>query len=140
MKMSTRVLRSSRSPRTQHHGGSLPLSFTDSLRGYTHPIHERDGYICVYCCWDGRLWPNWLYLSRDHLLPKGHPQREQEEFVVTACRFCNEVHNRTTFEVEGKSPDEIISVKRQAVLERRAEYKDFWDQKVCKSGRPIASD
>ena len=106
------------------------MSYTDSLRGYALPIHERDGFICVYCGWDGTRWPNWLFLSWDHLLPKDHPQREQEEFIVTACRFCNGVHNKTKFDVEGKPPDEIVAIKRQKVSERTAEYREFWDENV----------
>ena len=43
--------------------------------------------------------PNWLYLSLDHLLPPGHPNRNDPNFQVTACRFCNEARNRNIYEV-----------------------------------------
>ncbi len=106
------------------------MSFTDSLRGYAHPIHKRDGFTCVYCGWDGSQWPNWLFLSRDHLLPEQHPKHDDKDFIFTACRFCNEVHNKTSFDVEDKSPNQIVAIKRQAVLASRAKYKEFWDQNV----------
>jgi len=67
------------------------MAFTDSLRGYAHRVHRRDGFICTYCGFDGtESLSNWLHLSWDHLLPKGHTDRDDERFVTTACRFCNE--------------------------------------------------
>ena len=29
-------------------------TFTDSLRGYAFPIHQRDDFICRYCSLDGK--------------------------------------------------------------------------------------
>ena len=107
--------------------------YGDSLRGYSYDIHSRDGFVCVYCGLDGKVWPNWLYLSRDHLLPKGHPNRDDPEYIVTACVFCNELHNRTVFDVEGKDRSALIEQKRPLVLERRAAYKKFWEQHVRES-------
>ena len=104
--------------------------YDDALRGYAFPIHKRDGFKCVYCGLDGTLWPNWLFLSWDHLLPRGHPQRDNPDFIVTACRFCNEVHNRTVFPVEGKTPAELIKQKRPFVLEKRDEYHKFFKNEV----------
>ena len=65
------------------------MSFTNSLRGYGFPIHQRDGFRCQYCGLDGSRWPHWLSLSVDHLLPKEHSDRKKAEFIVTACMFCN---------------------------------------------------
>jgi hypothetical protein len=104
--------------------------FDDALRGYAYPTHQRDGFICVYCGWDGSKWPNWLFLSEDHLLPPGHPQRDNRDFIVTACRFCNEAHNRTVFDVEGKTPQELVAQKKALILEKRSEYRRFYDEKV----------
>lgn len=101
-----------------------------SLGGYAHEVHKRDNFVCRYCGLDGKQWPNWLYLSVDHLLPQGHPKREQPEFKVTACRFCNEVRNRTPRAVEGKSPEQLVDEKRPDVLAARAEYKRFWEENV----------
>jgi 5-methylcytosine-specific restriction endonuclease McrA len=109
-------------------------SYGDALRGYAHFILKRDGFKCRYCGLDGTQWPNWLYLSWDHLLPKGHPERDNTDFIVAACRFCNEVHNRTDFPVEGKTPEELVEQKKRLILEKRAEYKQFFDKEV-KSNR-----
>ena len=107
--------------------------FDDALRGYAHPILKRDDFICRYCGLDGKQWPNWLYFSWDHLLPVGHPQRDNPDFIVAACRFCNESHNRTVFPVEGKNPDELVEQKKILILEKRAEYKRFFDLEVNKN-------
>ncbi len=105
--------------------------FTDSLRGYAfRTVHRRDDFVCVYCGLDGKVWPNWLFLSWDHLLPRGHPERDNEEYIITACIFCNVCHNRTTFDVEGKTPAELIEQKKPFILQRRNEYRDFWERYV----------
>ncbi|OGO37272.1 MAG: hypothetical protein A2W35_00330 [Chloroflexi bacterium RBG_16_57_11] len=104
--------------------------YTDALRGYAHPILKRDGYKCRYCGLDGTLWPNWLFLSWDHLLPVGHPQRENPDFIVAACRFCNEAHNRKVYEVEGMTPEQLVEQKKPFVLAKRAEYRQFYDREV----------
>lgn len=106
------------------------VKFDDALRGYAHPVLKRDGFKCRYCGLDGTHWPNWLYLSWDHLLPKGHPQRDNPDFIVAACRFCNEAHNRTAFPVEGKTPQQLVEQKRKLILAKRAEYKQFFDRHV----------
>ena len=104
--------------------------FQDSLRGYGYPIHKRDGFVCVYCGLDGKCWPNWLYLSVDHLLPPRYPGRDNPDYIVTACIFCNTLHNRTDFDVAGKTPKELVEQKKGPVLERRNEYKQFWEHRV----------
>lgn len=109
-------------------GGVHVRPFIDALRGYAYDTHSRDGFRCVYCGWDGSQWPNWLYLSWDHLLLKGDPLRDDTRYVVTACRFCNEAANRTRFIVQGRTPGEIIEAKRARILETRADYKKFWEE------------
>ena len=105
-------------------------AFIDSLRGYAFDVLKRDNFVCRYCGLDGKVWPNWLYFSWDHLLPPSHPERDNPTFIVAACTFCNTLHNRTVFEVDGKSPDELVEQKRPRVLERRAEYQRFWEEHV----------
>jgi len=104
--------------------------YTDALRGYAHDILKRDGFRCRYCGFDGSKWPNWLYMSRDHLLPPGHPKREDPQFIVAACRFCNEACNRTPFPVVGKTPEELVLQKKQAILAKRKEYHEFFKKEV----------
>ena len=111
--------------------------YTDALRGYAHEVLERDQFMCRYCGLDGRIWPNWLYLSWDHLLPPGHTDRDNPEFIVAACRFCNEAHNRKTFPVDGKTPAELVVQKKQMVLVRREEYREFWLRRVRGIDPPV---
>lgn len=106
------------------------MAYCDSLRGYAYKINLRDNFTCVYCGLDGRQWPNWLFLSWDHLLPKGHPNRNNEDFIVTACRFCNGACNRTIFNVENKKPEEIVALKKVAIELVRSSYKNFFNQYV----------
>jgi hypothetical protein len=110
--------------------------YTDSLRGYTHEVLKRDGFVCRYCGLDGKTWPYWLYFSGDHLLPEGDPRRDDPDFVVAACRFCNEVHNKTPRDVEGKTRDQLVEQKKPDVMARREEYKRFWEEHV----KPVKDD
>jgi hypothetical protein len=49
------------------------------LRGYAHPVLQPDGFRYVYCGLDGTTTlDNQLHLSWDHLLPKGHPNRDDQ--------------------------------------------------------------
>lgn len=111
--------------------------FTDSLRGYGFKIHERDGFRCQFCGLDGSTWPNWLSLSVDHLLPKGHPSRDEDNFIVTACMFCNTADNqyfrhakRRGVKFDGMAPEQLVEQRKPYVLGVRAEYKEFWSQNV----------
>ena len=113
-------------------------SFTDVLRGYAFPIHRRDNFTCRYCGLDGRSsFAAWLSLSEDHLLPKGHPQRDNPDFIVTACMFCNTADNRY-FDLAEKrglrfdslSSDELVAQRRPFVEATRAAYRDFWETNV----------
>jgi hypothetical protein len=119
-------------------------SFTDALRGYAHAVFRRDGFTCRYCGLDGTIWPNWLYLSWDHLLPVGHPQRNDPTYIVAACRFCNEASNRTKWAVDGKSPDELVEQKKPVVLAVREQYRAFWLEEVKppadESSKPTTPD
>lgn len=111
-------------------------AFTDSLRGYALAVLRRDNFVCRYCALDGKVWPNWLYLSWGHLLPIGHLERDNPDFIVAACTFCNTLHNRTVFEVSGKSPEELVEQKKVRVLERRDEYQRFWKENVAPRNEP----
>jgi 5-methylcytosine-specific restriction endonuclease McrA len=69
--------------------------YDDALRGYAHRVLERDGFRCRYCGSDGSMYfDNWLALSWDHILPRGHPKRDSQDFIVAACHFCNTADNR----------------------------------------------
>ena len=109
-----------------------------SLTGYAFPIHKRDGFVCRYCGLDGKAsFETWLTLSQDHLLPKGHPDRDNLDYIVTACAFCNVAENhcfesaaKRNLQFEGLSPDELVAQRRPYVLAVRQKYREFWEQEV----------
>jgi len=113
-------------------------SFTDALRGYAFATHRRDNWTCVYCGLDGRAsFSAWLSLSEDHLLPKSHPERNNPEYIVTACSFCNVADNRyfdraaeRGLSFDGKSREELIAQRRPWVMKTREEYRTFWEEHV----------
>ena len=116
-------------------------AFTDSLRGYGHPIHCRDGFRCRYCGFDGSLWPNWLSLSVDHLLPKVHPLRDDSDYIVTACMFCNTADNQFFAKAEerglrfdGMTQEELVEQRRPYVEAARQRYREFWESRVSEAG------
>jgi hypothetical protein len=112
--------------------------YVDSLRGYAFPIHKRDDFRCRYCEFDGtKSFENWVGLSWDHLLPHGDPRRENSEYIVTACMFCNTADNRyfdqakaRGLQFENKSPAELIEQRRPYVDKTRSSYKEFWEKNV----------
>lgn len=117
-------------------------AYGTSLCDYSYDVHLRDGFRCVYCGLDGHeSFSHWLTFSSDHLLPKGHPQRENPDFIATACQFCNGAANhyfkmaeREGLSFDGKSRAELIEQRRPYVMRTREDYKRFWQEKVA--GRP----
>lgn len=113
--------------------------FGDALRGYAFAIHQRDGFRCCYCGLDGTTsFSNWLTLSWDHLLPKGHPSRDDPEYIVTACMFCNVADNRYFDLAEGRglgfeglTREALIEQRRPYVEKTRQAYREFWDEHVA---------
>jgi 5-methylcytosine-specific restriction endonuclease McrA len=119
------------------------MNFGDSLRGYSFRIHQRDNFKCRYCGADGtKSFDTWLTLSSDHLLPKGHPNRDNEDYIVTACNFCNTADNRYFDQVvkrglnlDGLTPDELVTQRWQYVQATRHQYKEFWAKEVMPLGK-----
>jgi 5-methylcytosine-specific restriction endonuclease McrA len=113
-------------------------SFGDALRGYAFPVHNRDQFRCRYCGLDGTAsFANWLSLSWDHLLPKGYPDRDQLDYIVTACMFCNTADNRyfdlamrRGLRFDGLSPDELVAQRLPYVQATRESYRGFWEENV----------
>lgn len=111
---------------------------TDSLRGYSFDTHCRDDFTCIYCGADGnKSFETWLTLSRDHLLPQGHPQRDNPDYIVTACQFCNTADNhyferaqKEGFSFDGLTPEQLIKRRKLCVMKTREDYRAFWDKKV----------
>jgi hypothetical protein len=115
--------------------------FTDALRGYAYPVHKRDGFKCRYCGLDGTVsFGAWLSLSWDHLLPKGHAERDHLEYIVTACLFCNTADNRyfdmlarRGLTLDGLSPEQLVEQRRPYVEATRRAYEEFWTDNVAPS-------
>jgi hypothetical protein len=112
--------------------------FDDALRGYALPVHKRDGFRCRYCGLDGTAsFAKWLSLSWDHLLPRGHLNRDNLDFIVTACMFCNTADNRyfdmaekRGLRFDGLTPDELVAQRSVYVAATRAKYEEFWNEHV----------
>ena len=112
--------------------------YTDSLRGYAFEIHKRDRFKCRYCGVDGsKSFDTWLTLSWDHLLPKDNINRDNHDYIVTACSFCNTADNRYfekakkfDLKFDGMSPDALVVQRRKYVMQTRDSYKEFWESNV----------
>ena len=114
--------------------------YTDSLRGYAYEILKRDGFKCRYCGLDGtKSFDNWLALSWDHLLPKQHPNRDNPDYIVAACNFCNtadnhyfDLANQRGLQFDGLGPTELVAQRKPYVEKTRDSYYQFWMKKVQK--------
>ncbi len=104
--------------------------YGDALHAYAHAALWRDGFGCRYYGLDGRVWPHCLYLSWDHLLPKGHSERDDPGYVAAARRFCHEFAKPTTWDVAVKSPHEFVAQEKPVVLAVRAGYRVFRESEV----------
>ncbi len=112
--------------------------YTDALRGYAFGVHKRDNFRCRYCGIDGtKSFDTWLTLSWDHLLPKEHPNRDNPDFIVTACNFCNTADNRyfeqakkRGLEFDGMTADELVAQRLPYVMKTRQSYREFWEKSV----------
>jgi len=113
-------------------------TYTDALRGYAYEVHKRDNFRCRYCGVDGlQSFDVWLTLTLDHLLPKDHPNPNNQEYMVTACHFCNTADNRHFDKAEqyglqfdNMTPEQLVEQRRKYVHITRNEYRDFWETQV----------
>lgn len=110
-------------------------TFNDSLRGYGFAIHKRDHFTCRYCGADGsQSFEVWLTLSVDHLLPKGHLNRDNPDYIVTACNFCNVADNhyftKYGLSFDEMTPDQLIERRLPYVQAVREQYRTFWNSEV----------
>ncbi len=115
--------------------------FDDSLRGYSYETHDTDKFKCRYCGIDGtKSFDTWLTLSLEHLLPKGHTDRDKPEFMVTSCNFCNTAENRffdkaneLGLQFHNMTQEQLIAQRRPFVMQTRQDYKKFWVEYVMSS-------
>ncbi len=114
------------------------MTYNDEPHGYTFDVHTRDNFKCRYCGADGaKSFDTWLTLTRNHLLPKGHPNRDNPDFIVTACRFCNDVANQYSdlaekhgMKFDGMTPEELVAQWLPYVEETRRRRREVWERRV----------
>ena len=112
--------------------------FSDALRGYAFAIHQRDRFRCRYCGLDGtQSFASWTMLCWDHLLPRGHRSRDDLDYIVTACSFCNAADNRyfdllakRGLAVDDLTPEQLVLQRKPFVEATRKAYREFWRSNV----------
>jgi hypothetical protein len=115
-------------------------TYGDSLRGYSHETHIKNNFTCRYCGADGtKSFDTWLTLSCEHLLPTDHSNRDNPDYIVTACQFCNTADNhyfehaeKRGLKFDSLTPDQLVEQRKPYVQETRKKYKEFWDEHVKK--------
>ena len=101
-----------------------------ALGDYGHPVFERDGFVCVYCGFDGNGFHQWRQLSVDHLRPASAGGTDSPDNLVTSCNFCNSATSRMKFSPD-QSADEILTLKKNHVADRLKRFRKFWSDKVA---------
>jgi len=99
-------------------------------------IKQRDSWVCKYCGLDGKeSFANWRALTDDHLLPHGHPLRDDAAYCVTACGSCNMKLNQFFKSAEGQAipktavPEDLVEVRRKYLTPKIRElYEEWLDQ------------
>ena len=97
-------------------------------------IFQRDNLACQFCGLDGtKSYVNFQNLQFDHLLPKGHANRDSRDFIVLACGVCNNADNRYFDKAEqyglkfdGMSPGDLVEQRRPYVTKWREEVEEQW--------------
>lgn len=110
----------------------------ESLRGYSFPVMKRYNYICQYCRLDGKeSLEKWVSLTRDHLLPQGYLNIENDEYIVTACHFCNTLDNhyfkrsiKEGYDFNNKAREELVNRRRIALDTKRKKFVLYWKDNV----------
>lgn len=100
-----------------------------ALADYGHPVFQRDGYVCVYCGFNGKAFNHWRQLSVDHIRPKSAGGSDSAENLVTACNFCNSATSRMKFKTED-SDEHILKTKKEYIRSRLKLFQGFWSDKV----------
>jgi len=126
-------------------GGAFSVHISTAFRwNINKPLGELDRIyrkkLALSCGADGtQYFDTWLSLSWDHLLPKGHPNRDNPDYIVAACNFCNTADNhffehaeKRGLKFDGLTPDELVAQRLPYVLETRRKYREFWETVVLK--------
>ena len=88
-------------------------------------ILERDRYRCQYCGLDGLAqFENSLIMSVDFVTPRKRQGKKEETNLLTACRPCNLLKGNRKFA--------DVAEAKAYILQRRAELRKEWEQKVAR--------
>ena len=75
--------------------------------------------------------------ARTLWLPKGHVLRDNEDYIVTACMFCNTADNqyfnhaqRRGLKFDNVTPQQLVEQRRPYVERVRQAYRTFWEENV----------
>lgn len=90
----------------------------------------RYNFICQYCGYDGRSFPNWFQLTVDHIIPQNSGGDNNPENLITACQACNSITSRMKFDKD-VTREEVLAAKRKRVRERQKDYFQFWKENVA---------
>ena len=101
-----------------------------ALGDYGHSVFKRDGFVCVYCGFDGNGFHQWRQLGVNHLRPTSSGGANSPDNLVTACNFCNSATSRMKFSPD-QSADEILTLKKKHVADRLKSFHKFWSDKVA---------
>ena len=96
-----------------------------SLGDYGHPVFKRDGFVCVYCGFDGNGFDNWRQLGVNRLRPASAGGGDSLDNLVTACNFCRSATSRMKFS-QDQSAEEILESKKKHVAKRLKSFHKFW--------------
>lgn len=106
------------------------MTYNDSLRGYGHSVHISCNFMCTYCGYDGRPFPNWLQLTVDHIVPTSSGGTNDASNKVTACQTCNSITSRMIFPV-GTTREQALAEKIARIRARQTDFFNFWREYVA---------
>ena len=97
---------------------------------YGHPVFKRDGFVCVYCGFDGNGFANWRQLGVNRLRPASAGGGDSLDNLVTACNFCRSATSRMKFS-QDQNAEEIVESKREDVAKRLKSFYKFWSNEAA---------
>ena len=97
---------------------------------YGHPVFKRDGFVCVYCGFDGNGFDNWRQLGVNRLRPASAGGGDSLDNLVTACNFCRSATSRMKFS-QDQNAEEILESKREHVAKRLKSFYKFWSNEAA---------
>ena len=101
-----------------------------ALADYGHPVFKRDGFVCVYCGFDGNGFNHWRQLTVDWLRPADAGGTDSDDNLVTACGSCSSAMSRMKFAAD-RNANEILKLKKEYAREHIKGFYKFWLDEVA---------